>query len=74
MAQLSIAWCLANPNITCVIPGARNPDQLEKNYEAAQLELSDDTVAALNTVTDKLKEALGTKLDYYRSDAEQRIW
>lgn len=74
MAQLSIAWCLANPNITCVIPGARNEEQLKKNYEAAHLELSEDTVSKLNAATDKVKELMGTKLDFYKSDADQRIW
>jgi len=37
MAQLAIAWCLKNPNVSSVILGASNPDQLRSNLEAAEL-------------------------------------
>jgi aryl-alcohol dehydrogenase-like predicted oxidoreductase len=36
MAQLSIAWCLKNTNISCVITGASNPNQIKENVNAAR--------------------------------------
>lgn len=34
MAQLSIAWCIKNPNVTTAILGATNKDQLLENLKA----------------------------------------
>ena len=33
-AQLAIAWCLRNPNVSSVILGARRVSQLEENLRA----------------------------------------
>jgi myo-inositol catabolism protein IolS len=35
MAQWAIAWCLRNPGVSAVIPGARNAEQLTGNATAA---------------------------------------
>jgi len=34
LAQLAIAWCLANPNVSTVILGASRPEQLRENLGA----------------------------------------
>jgi len=34
MAQLAIAWCLANPNVSTVITGASRPEQVRENMKA----------------------------------------
>ncbi|RSL30118.1 aldo/keto reductase [Salibacterium salarium] len=39
MAQWALAWCLKHPAVTCVIPGCKNPDQVESNAKAADLEM-----------------------------------
>lgn len=49
-AQLAIAWCLKNPNVTSVITGASRPEQLE------------DTVASLK-VLDKLTPEIMEEID-----------
>ena len=36
MAQLSLAWCLKNPNVSSVITGATTADQVEENMEALE--------------------------------------
>jgi aryl-alcohol dehydrogenase-like predicted oxidoreductase len=51
LATLSIAWVLANPAITSVILGASRPDQLTDTLAAADLDLADDTKAALDDLT-----------------------
>lgn len=35
MAQWALAWCLRNPAVTAVIPGAKNPEQVRANAQAA---------------------------------------
>jgi len=34
LAQLAVAWCLANPNVSTVLLGATKPEQLEDNLGA----------------------------------------
>jgi voltage-dependent potassium channel beta subunit len=34
MAQLSLAWCLKNPNVSSVITGASRPEQVTENMKA----------------------------------------
>jgi voltage-dependent potassium channel beta subunit len=37
LSQLSIAWCLLNPNVSTVILGASRLEQLEENLKAAEV-------------------------------------
>lgn len=37
MAQWALAWCLRHPAVTAVIPGCKNPAQVESNASAAKL-------------------------------------
>jgi voltage-dependent potassium channel beta subunit len=47
LAQLSIAWCARNPNVSTVITGASRPEQVGENMQALEvLPLLDDEVLA----------------------------
>src|SRR5690606_36459547 len=37
MAQWALAWCLRDPRVTAVIPGCKDPEQVERNAAAADL-------------------------------------
>ncbi len=37
MATWALAWCLKHPAVSCVIPGCKNPAQVEANAAAADL-------------------------------------
>jgi aryl-alcohol dehydrogenase-like predicted oxidoreductase len=37
MGQWALAWCLKNPLVSCVIPGCKDPAQVEANAKAAEL-------------------------------------
>jgi aryl-alcohol dehydrogenase-like predicted oxidoreductase len=39
MARWALAWCLAHPAVTIVIPGCKNVQQVEENAKAADLEM-----------------------------------
>ncbi len=55
MAQMSLRWILDDPGVTCAIPGAKRPDQVESNCSAADLPpLSSDVRAAVTQVYDGL--------------------
>jgi len=51
MAQFALRWILMHDAVSCTIPGAKRPDQVEENAGAADLPpLSDDTMIAVETI------------------------
>src|SRR5207253_11421704 len=52
MPQLSIAWCIRNPNVTTAILGATNKDQLLENLKAgdAMQKLTDDVMKQIDDI------------------------
>ena len=51
LAQVALAWVAAQPAVTSVILGARNPEQLADNLAAASLALGADEIATLSAVS-----------------------
>jgi aryl-alcohol dehydrogenase-like predicted oxidoreductase len=43
MAQMALRWILMFPAVTCAIPGAKRPEQVEENVKAADLPAISDT-------------------------------
>lgn len=52
MAQLALAWCLKNPNVSTVITGASKPQQVEDNMKAL------DVVAKITPEVNEQIEAI----------------
>ena len=50
MAQLALAWILRRPEISSVITGATKLSHVHSNAAAADITLSDDTLAQLNAL------------------------
>ena len=48
--QLALAWALSRPAVTSVIVGSSRPEQVVKNVEAAEIELSPDVVERLDAL------------------------
>ena len=56
MPQLALAWCLKNPNVSTVITGASNPEQVSQNMKAI------DAVEKLSKgVIERIEEVLDNK-------------
>lgn len=56
MAQLALAWCLKNPNVSTVITGASRPEQVRENMKAI------DIVQKLTPdVMERIDQILGNK-------------
>jgi aryl-alcohol dehydrogenase-like predicted oxidoreductase len=54
LAQLALRWTLMFPEVTTAIPGARTPEQAEKNARAADLPpLSDATMSRVRALYDE---------------------
>jgi voltage-dependent potassium channel beta subunit len=58
MAQLALAWCLKNPNISTVITGASRPQQVTENMKALVVvdRLTDDVMEKLESILDNKPE------------------
>jgi aryl-alcohol dehydrogenase-like predicted oxidoreductase len=56
LAQLAIAWVLANDNVASAIIGASRPEQVRDNVKAAGVALSADTLARIDDALGSLPE------------------
>jgi len=54
LAQLALAWCLKNPNVSTVITGASRREQVVENMQAVDLvsSLSDDIMENIESILD----------------------
>ena len=51
IAQLALRWTLMFPAVTCAIPGAKRPEQVEENVKAADLPpLPEDTMEGIREI------------------------
>ncbi|HEY4161874.1 MAG TPA: aldo/keto reductase [Dongiaceae bacterium] len=50
-ASIALAWLLGRPGITSLVIGARNEEQLKENLPAAELKLTEEEIAKLDTVS-----------------------
>lgn len=66
MADVSIAWLLAQPGVTSAMVGGRNADQARRNARAADLVLEPDVIQQLSLATDPLKEYFGNNADLWQ--------
>jgi len=54
MGQMALRWILMVPAVTCAIPGAKRPQQVEENVKAADLPpLPEATLAAIREIYDR---------------------
>ncbi len=53
-AQLALAWCLLNPNVSTVITGASKPDQVRENMKAIEVvdKLIPDVIETIEEILD----------------------
>ncbi len=58
-AQLALAWCLLNENVSTVITGASKPEQVEENMQALDVvdRIDSDVEAHLESILDNEPEA-----------------
>ena len=50
-AQLALAWVLARPGVTVVLPGAKSPEQIRSNTGASEISLPEDVVGKLTSLS-----------------------
>ncbi len=50
LPEMALAWCLIRPEVTSAIVGASRVEQIEQNAGAAELELTEDVVEAIDAI------------------------
>ena len=50
MVQLAIAWLLRREEVTCVLVGAKDPDQVREHVGAADVEFADDELERIEEI------------------------
>ncbi|MBX7256126.1 MAG: aldo/keto reductase, partial [Candidatus Hydrogenedentes bacterium] len=73
MANVALAWLMAQPGVTSVIVGARRPDQLARNLKSVELTLSSDTLKELDSISQPLKDYFGLNADLWLAEKERRV-
>ncbi len=54
MAQFALRWILMHEAVTCAIPGAKRPDQVDENFAASDLPpLTDDAITGVREIYDR---------------------
>lgn len=54
LAQMALRWILMFPSVTCTIPGAKRPEQVEENVKASDLpRLSDAAMKGIREIYDR---------------------
>ena len=74
MHLISLAWSIANPDVTCTIVGARDKAQFLDNLKALDIELNKDTMATLDNVTASLMRKIGLTIDLFEHAEKSRSW
>ena len=50
MSQLALAWCMAQPGVTCPIIGPRTMEQFEDNLAAMEVTITDEDLAQIDEI------------------------
>jgi aryl-alcohol dehydrogenase-like predicted oxidoreductase len=72
VAQIALAWLLAQPAVSSVIIGARRVEQLQDNLSAIKVSLDAEELAALDAVSKLAPEYPGWMIEFqarYRANA-----
>lgn len=68
VAKVALAWLLAKPVVTSVIIGAKNMKQLEDNIGAVDLQLTDEELKKLDSVSELPPEYPGWMIPFQNLD------
>jgi aryl-alcohol dehydrogenase-like predicted oxidoreductase len=72
MADVALAWLLAQPGVASVIAGMRRPEQARQNARTADVELPEEAVARLTAASEPLKDALDENPDMWQPTPDSR--
>jgi aryl-alcohol dehydrogenase-like predicted oxidoreductase len=72
MVTMALAWCLRQDNLASVIIGASRPEQVHQNAEAAGVELSPDTLDAIDEALEGVTVTGATLANFVKEGVTHR--
>jgi aryl-alcohol dehydrogenase-like predicted oxidoreductase len=73
MTRIALSWAAHRPGITCALTGIRTREQLVEAVDGVSVQLSPEVMSRLTTLTETLKNTLGTDADYFQGQVNSRI-
>ena len=73
IAELSSAWVIARPGVSCALVGSRSTTELKNNLKAADLMVDESVLAQIDKLSEPLLKKLGDNPDYYENAQNTRI-
>ncbi|KAJ3112597.1 hypothetical protein HK100_002276 [Physocladia obscura] len=72
LAQLALAWCIKNPNVSTVITGASKPSQIAENIQALSVvpKLTDEILSEIDAVLENKPESQPKKTTKVFTDTD----
>ena len=55
IAQLALSWVVSRPGVTCAIPGAKRPEQVEENAAAGEQLLTEAELERIDRILDEAR-------------------
>ncbi|MDX9973547.1 MAG: aldo/keto reductase [FCB group bacterium] len=73
MADVALAWLVAQPGVTSVITGIHAIEQLSRNVSGVELSLERSVLSEIESATNPLKDKLGRNPDMWKCGLDARI-
>jgi len=74
LPQLVIAWTVYRKGIAAALIGSRSVKELDENFKAASVALSEETVARIDAISQPVFDFMGDSPDLYRVGEKCRIY
>jgi myo-inositol catabolism protein IolS len=73
MANISLAWLMAQVGVSSVLMSGRTARQVKQNIQSVNLDLPAEIIEKLNRVSEPLKQKLGENADMWQGGKDSRI-
>lgn len=74
MIELAFGFLKAKKEVSSILVGARNQDQLMTNIKAMNIMVPDDVISAVTKLSDPLKDKMGYNADLWQNDDGGRMF
>jgi aryl-alcohol dehydrogenase-like predicted oxidoreductase len=73
MPEMALGWLLQQKGIISILAGSRKPSEIVQNAAAAEVNLSNETVNKLSSITQKVRNKLGSNPDMWVGQKNTRF-
>lgn len=74
MTELALGFLKAQPCVSSILIGSRNPEQFTQNLKSFETQVPPDVIARITALSDGLKERMGTNADLWENQNGGRMY